>query len=359
MSLPRGRRVPIEPQSVDAPLTGSAVFLTLSIAGGSGPLDTVRDVLSGLDDLVKAVSFRALPASLACTVGIGSAVWDALTGAPRPAQLHPFAVVRGAVHTAVSTPGDLLFHIRAERADLCFELERVILEALGDAVTVVDETVGFRYFDERDLLGFVDGSANPVGQALPAATVVGEEDPDAEGGSYIVTQKYVHALSAWNEMSTEQQERIIGHRKLDNVELPDAAAPDQKSHKTLATIVDETGAQHEILRDNMPFGSPASGEFGTYFIGYARNLAVIERMLERMFVGNPPGLHDRLLDFSTPLTGTVFFAPSADALAALGDDPEPGTPLGAPAPAAPAPAPGDTSLGLGSLRPTSPDRRTS
>jgi putative iron-dependent peroxidase len=301
------RRVPIEPQRVDAPLTQSATFLVLSVTDGPDAIRTVRSTLASIDDLAKNVAIRDLGASFACTVGIGSDAWGRVTGLPRPAELHPFPAVKGAVHTAVSTPGDLLFHIRSERRDLCFEFERQLMDLLGDAVSVVDETVGFRYFDVRDLLGFVDGTANPVGPAVPASILVAEEDASAAGGSYIVVQKYV------------QQEAIIGRTKLDNVELDDAASG-QRSHKTLATIEDENGDEHDILRDNMPFGSPGSGEFGTYFIGYSRRLWVIERMLQRMFVGDPPGLHDRLLDFSKPLTGTTFFAPSASLLASLDSD---------------------------------------
>lgn len=244
-------------------------------------------------------------------------VWTELTGRPKPAELHPFREIAGEKHTAISTPGDLLFHIRAERQDLCFELERLLLEALGSAVTTADEVSGFRYFDARDLLGFVDGSANPVGPDLPAATLVGDEDPDFAGGSYVVVQKYVHPLSEWAALTTEQQEAIIGHRKADNLELDDAETG-QKAHKTLATITDDDG-EHDILRDNMPFGRPGSGEFGTYFIGYSRHLWVIERMLERMFIGDPPGLHDRLLDFSTPMTGSTYFVPPASMLAELAD----------------------------------------
>ena len=313
------RRVPIEPQRVDAPLTQSATFLVLSVTDGPDAIRTVRSMLAGTDGLAKNVAIRDLGASFACTVGIGSDVWDRLTGLPRPTELHPFPAVKGAVHTAVSTPGDLLFHIRSERRDLCFEFERQLMDLLGDAVAVVDETVGFRYFDVRDLLGFVDGTANPVGPAVPASILVAEEDASAAGGSYIIVQKYVHDLKAWHALPAEQQEAIIGRTKLDNVELDDAASG-QRSHKTLATIEDENGDEHDILRDNMPFGSPGSGEFGTYFIGYSRRLWVIERMLQRMFVGDPPGLHDRLLDFSKPLTGTTFFALSASLLASLDSD---------------------------------------
>ncbi|KAK9250742.1 Dyp-type peroxidase [Lipomyces tetrasporus] len=313
------RRVPIEAQRVDAPLTQSATFLVLSVTDGADATGTVRSTLASIDDLAKNVSIRDLGASFACTVGIGSDIWDRVIALPRPAELHPFPTVKGAVHTAVSTPGDLLFHIRSERRDLCFEFERQLMDLLGDAVTVVDETVGFRYFDVRDLLGFVDGTANPVGPAVHPSILVAEEDASAAGGSYIVVQKYVHDLKAWHALQAEQQEAIIGRTKLDNVELDDAATG-QRSHKTLATIEDENGDEHDILRDNMPFGSPGSCEFGTYFIGYSRHLWVIERMLQRMFVGDPPGLHDRLLDFSRPLTGTTFFAPSASLLASLDSD---------------------------------------
>jgi putative iron-dependent peroxidase len=310
-------RVPIAPQSIDAPLTRSAVFLVLAVASGSDAIATVRAVLAGLEDLTKTVGFRDLEARLACTVGIGSRIWADVTGRPLPAELHPFREIVGTAHTAVSTAGDLLFHIRADRTDLCFEFERLLLDAFGASVTTIDEVSGFRYFDARDLLGFVDGTANPVGPDLPANTLVGDEDPASAGGSYVVVQKYLHSLSAWNALTTEQQESVIGRRKADNVELDDAQSG-QKSHKTLATVTDDAG-EHPILRDNMPFGHPGSGEFGTYFIGYSRHLWVIERMLERMFIGDPPGLHDRILDFSTARTGSTFFAPSASLLAALGD----------------------------------------
>lgn len=309
-------RVPIEPQRVDAPLTKSATFLVLSATEKPDSIKTIRSVIAGLDDLAKNVSIRALNAQFACTVGIGSDIWDRLTGLPRPAELHPFREIKGNKHTAVSTPGDLLFHIRSERRDICFEFERQLMDQLGDSVSLVDETVGFRYFDVRDLLGFVDGTANPVGPAVPSSVLIAEEDTSAQGGSYIVIQKYVHDLETWKSLSTEQQEKIIGRTKVDNVELDDAESG-QRSHKTLNTIEDENGNEHGILRDNMPFGSPGSGEFGTYFIGYTRRLWVIEKMLERMFVGYPPGLHDRILDVSTPLTGTTFFAPSASLLASL------------------------------------------
>jgi putative iron-dependent peroxidase len=325
---------------VDAPLSRSAVFLVLGVAPGADALETVRDTLGGLDDLVKTVSFRDLGGHLSCVAGIGSVAWDALNPGARPDELHPFRELRGTPHTAVSTPGDLLFHIRAERADLCFEFERLLLEALGDAVVVVDEVTGFRYFDDRDLLGFVDGTANPTGSLLTESSLI--DDGPFAGGSYVVVQKYLHDLDAWRSLTTEQQEAVIGRSKLDNVEH-DSDTEQYPSHKTLATITDDAGNEFDILRDNMPFGRPGHGEFGTYFIGYAARLWVIERMLERMFLGDRPGHYDRILDVSRAVTGTTFFVPSADMLESLGSvDTDAAATSDAPAM--------DGSLGLGSLR---------
>lgn len=301
-------------QALTTPLTANAVFLVVSVTPGH--INRVRDIVVDLADTIKTLAFRFPETMLTCTVGIGSRIWAELTGLPVPAQLRDFTPVVGATHSAPATPGDLLFHIRAERADVCFELERQILEAFGDAVLVEDETVGFRSFDRRDLLGFVDGTANPVGPGAEDAVLVGEEDPAHSGGTYVVTQKYLHPLAAWRDLSTETQEVIIGRTKLEGIELDDADTG-QKSHKTLATITDDDGTEHDIQRDNMPFGRPGHGEFGTYFLGCSRDLSVIQKMLERMFIGDPPGLHDRLLDFSTAVTGSVFFAPRADVLASL------------------------------------------
>lgn len=309
-------RVPIDAQSIDAPLSRAAVFLVVTVGSDPAALAQACSVLGGLDDLVKTVGFRDLAGRLSCIAGIGSGLWDRLHLAGRPKELKPFAPIQGAVHAAPSTGGDLLFHIRAERADLCFEFERILLDSLGASVSVVDEVSGFRYFDARDLLGFVDGTANPTGLDLPASALVGAEDPDFCGGSYIVVQKYLHDLDAWTKTPTPVQEQIIGRTKIDNIELDDDDAP-RKSHKSLATIVDADGNEYDILRDNMPFGRPGQREFGTYFIGYSRYLWVIEKMLQRMFVGDPPGAYDRLLDFSTPQTGATFFAPARPALQGL------------------------------------------
>ncbi|HEY3687118.1 MAG TPA: Dyp-type peroxidase [Streptosporangiaceae bacterium] len=317
------------PQAVLVPLTRTAIFLVVTIDPGGE--DTARDLLADLPGLKRSVGFRAAEDDLSCVVGIGSRAWDRLFGGPRPAELHPFREFAGPVHQAPGTPGDLLFHLRAQRLDLCFELATLIMDRLRGSVTVRDEVHGFKYFDVRDLLGFVDGTENPVGPAAQDAVLIGAEDAEFAGGSYVIVQKYLHDIPKWEAQSVEDQENVIGRSKLADVEMADDVKP-ADSHVALNTITDPDGTDRQILRDNMPFGSVGAEEFGTYFIGYARTPTVTERMLERMFLGDGTAAHDRILDFSTAVTGGLFFVPSEDL---LDDPPDP---------------PGDGSLGVGDLK---------
>jgi putative iron-dependent peroxidase len=238
----------------------------------------------------------------------------------------------------VATPGDLLFHIRASRMDLCFEFATQVMRRLRGAVEVADEVQGFRYFDERDLIGFVDGTESPPGAAGVRAAIVGAaDDEDFAGGSYVIVQKYLHDVRAWNALPVEEQERVIGRSKLSDIEMADDVKPGN-SHVALNTIADQDGTERQIVRANMPFGSPGRGEFGTYFIGYSATPSVTEQMLANMFIGRPPGNYDRILDFSTAVTGCLFFVPPADFLDDLPDPPRRAT------------AATDGSLGIGGLK---------
>ena len=346
-----------EPQPVLSPLTAAAIFLVARIEPGGEPV--ARDTLADLAGLTRSVGFRIPDGGLTVVAGIGSTAWGRLFSGPRPAELHPFQPLTGPRHTAPATPGDLLFHIRARRMDLCFELAGQIMRRLGDAVRVVDEVHGFKYFDERDLLGFVDGTENPTGPAaLNAALVSDEQDADFAGGSYVIVQKYLHDLESWNRLPVEEQERVVGRTKLDDIELDDAVKP-ADSHVALNTIVDEDGRERQIVRDNMPFGRVGSGEFGTYFIGYSATPDVTERMLSNMFLGDVPGRTDRILEFSTAVTGTLFFCPGAGFLDDQPDSPT-ATASASDDAAVPVPSPAediaaavvadDGSLGIGSLR---------
>ena len=316
MSHASGETTPI-PQPVLAPLTSAAIFLVACVKPERESYAAVRSLCSDLPGIYRAVDFRRVEGGLSCVAGFGSDIWDKVFGTSRPAELHPFREIRSGERHAVSTPADVVFHIRAKRMDLCFEMVTQIMDRIGGAVSAVDETHGFRYFDDRDLLGFVDGTENPRGEAVLNAALVGTEDAQFAGGSYVIIQKYLHDMSRWNALSTEEQERIIGRKKLSDIELSDDVKP-TSAHNALTTIV-ENGNEVKILRDNMPFGKPGQGEFGTYFIGYSRSPRTTEQMLENMFIGRPPGNYDRLLDFSRAVTGSLFFAPSATFLESLGD----------------------------------------
>jgi porphyrinogen peroxidase len=342
------------PQNVVGPLTRAAIFLVLCIRQDSEASVRMREFCAGLSGLVRAVEFRDAEAGLTCVAGFGSDAWDKLFGAPRPPELHPFREIRSGGRHAVSTPGDILFHVRAKRLDLCFELVTQIMDSIGDVVSVADEVHGFRYFDDRDVIGFVDGTENPRGDMAREAAIVGGEAPSFTGGSYVIVQKYLHDLKAWNALPVEMQERIIGRRKLSDIELSDADKP-AYAHNAL-TNIEEDGRQLQILRDNMPFGRPGHGEFGTYFIGYSRTPRITETMLENMFIGRPPGNYDRLLDFSRPVTGSLFFVPTGTFLDNVTTE-APNVEESAEAPSAelPSPAPKtvaveDTSLRIGSLK---------
>jgi putative iron-dependent peroxidase len=330
-----------EPQPILSPPTEAAIFLVAVVRPGSE--DGLADLLGDVPGIKRSVGFRVPEAELSCVVGVGAGLWDRLGLGPPPAGLHPFRELAGPRHVAPSTPGDLLFHIRAHRFDLCFELAQRLSEHLEPRLEIVDEVHGFRSFDERDVLGFVDGTENPEGSAAERAVVIGQEDPSFAGGSYVIVQRYVHDLVSWDALSTEEQELIVGRTKLNDLELPDDVKP-ANSHLALNVITGPDGEERQIMRFNMPFGRVSAREFGTYYIAYAQTSELIEQMLSNMFLGDPPGNTDRILDFSTAVTGGLFFVPAAELLedlsAAAGRVPEE---------AATTPG-GDQSLGLGSLR---------
>jgi porphyrinogen peroxidase len=335
------------PQPILPPLRAVAIFIVATIDDGGE--QQVHDALADISGLVRAVGFRVPDAALSLVLGIGSDAWDRLFDGPRPPGLHPFVELTGGRHHAPSTPGDLLLHIKGMSMDVCFELGGRVLAALAGAVTVVDEVHGFTFFEQRDLLGFVDGTENPNGPDAVATVQIA--DGEFAGSSYVHVQRYTHDMAAWNALSVTEQELVIGRTKLEDIELDDAVKP-LNSHVALNTLTDEDGNDQQIVRANMPFGTlggDAGGESGTYYIAYSADPDVTERMLRNMFIGDPPGNTDRILDFSTAATGSMFFVPTIDFL----DDPPPlrvaaQTESAAP-PSIPAMA-SDGSLGIGSLK---------
>lgn len=293
----------------------AAIVLVMTVPDGQEK--AVRAALGDVTSIIRAVCFRYPDAVTTCVAGIGAHAWDRLfPGEAKPGGLHPFIELNGPAHHAPSTPGDLVFHIRGQRFDLCFELAHQLTLRLDGLAVVADELQGFRYFDERDLLGFVDGTESPTGIEADRTAYVA--DGPFAGSSYLIVQRYLHDLTSWERLTVEEQERVIGRHKLSDIEIPDdKKAPD--SHVALNSITAPDGTDRQIVRENMPFGSVGSGTFGTYFIGYAADVTTIEEMLRHMFLGDPPGNHDRILDFSTAVTGSLFFIPTIDFLDAQGD----------------------------------------
>jgi len=245
-----------------------------------------------------------------CVMGIGFDAWKRLQlKEPLPKELQNFLEIKGSTHTAVSTPGDLHLHLRADNNSISFDMAIEISKVLTPVADSVVEVHGFKYWDNRSILGFVDGTENPHGKDREFFAVIGDEDPEYKGGSYLFVQKYLHNMDAWNSLSTEAQEKVIGRSKEKDIEMTDDVKP-SNSHSAVANIGDD----FKIVRDNMPFGTPSTNEFGTYFISYASTFSTTQKMLESMFIGNPVGNYDRILDFSTAITGTLFFVPTKDML---------------------------------------------
>lgn len=305
-----------EPQNTAGNAEGAAVIIVVTINSGSAATKKVRKALASISSYQRAVQFRTPNLDVSVVVGIGADAYERIFGPPKPIKLHPFVEIASEGRVAPSTPGDLIFHIRARLAAEAFELAKVIYDGLGNAVSPIDETHCFRYYDSRDLLGFVDGTENPIGQ-LRIASVQIDYDPIFEGGSYLIVQKYLHDIDKWGSFTEKKQEEIIGRHKLSNVEIRDEKKKSY-AHNVLTKITDDDGIELKIVRDNLPFGEITKNEFGTYFIGYAKNPEVIEMMLRNMFVGKPPGNYDRLLDVSTATTGGLFYVPTVTQLDALG-----------------------------------------
>ena len=293
----------------------TAIFITMNFkSGGIGQVrDTIADFCGRIPPLTNSMRNRFPNKDFSIVVGFGARAWKELfPAAPCPKELEVFREIKGAKHTAVSTPADLFFHIRAKTADICFEVSSMIHTLLKDIVIPVDEVHGFRYFDNRAIIGFVDGTENPAADEAADFALIGGEDPYFEGGSYAFIQKYLHNMDVWNAMSTEEQEKTIGRRKFNDLELTDEEK--HKNAHNVITKVEQGGEELKIVRANVSFANASKGEFGTFFIGYSGKFSTTRTMLEQMFIGTPQGNSDKILDFSTPKTGALFFIPSYEVL---------------------------------------------
>ncbi len=292
-----------------------ALFLVTRVNNPTTSRGAVARMVAGIPELVTAVGQHDPQAALVCTVSFGSGFWDVLSPGRRPSGLRPFTAIDLPGKSAPSTGGDILFHLISKRLDLNFELAKQIRGQLGDAIDVLDEVHGFRYLDSRDLTGFIDGTENPSGAEERAeVALIGAEEPDFAGGSYVFTQRYVHNFPKWQATPQDEQEKAVGRRKADSEELSDEAKP-PTSHIS-RVVIEENGQELEILRHSFPYGT--TSEAGLFFIAYTKDLDITDKMLRRMLGAGDDGRHDHLMDYTQAVSGAHFFAPSLEILQALG-----------------------------------------
>ena len=300
----------IKPQNVLDYHGNNAIFMVWNFKEDMDVNDAFRKVCKLVINLNNSADARYPDSGTSCVMGISHDAWINLQlPDPLPRELENFLPIVGEKHTAISSKGDLHFHIRGNDISMCYDMAHTISDVLEAVATSVEEIHGFRYWDGRTILGFVDGTENPHQNEREYFGLVGDSDPAYRGGSYLFVQKYIHDLTAFDKLSTEDQEKVFGRYKLTDVEMPENIKP-SNSHIALANIGDE----FKIIRDNMSFGSISTNEMGTYFIAYASTFSTVKKMLNNMFIGSPEGNYDRLLDFSIPKTGTLFFVPTLDML---------------------------------------------
>jgi len=290
------------------------IFITALVSDESSASAVIRAVAARLGQLTREVAAKVDEPALVAAMGFGAHAWTKLFGAARPRELAPFEALAQGARVAPATPADLFIHIHSGRFDANFVLARAIMGALGKAVRVVEEIHGFKYLGGRDLTGFVDGTENPKGDERPGVALVGDEDPAFAGGSYVSIQRFVHNLAPWEAMPRHQQEAAVGRTKDDDEEMDDETKP--PSAHIARVVIEEEGEELEILRHSLPYGT--TGENGLYFVAYGRTPSIFRKMLERMVFADEGGHYDRLLDFTTPVTGASFFVPSLDFLAGKG-----------------------------------------
>jgi putative iron-dependent peroxidase len=293
-------------QNVTDYINNNTIFMVWNFKDNLDINGTFKRLCKLIINLNNSANVRFPATRASCVMGIGYEAWLRLQLlAPLPKELVNFLPITGEKHTAVSSRGDLHFHIRADTTSICYDMASSITDILDPVATAVEEVHGFRYWDSRSILGFVDGTENPQGQDRELFSMIGVDDPVYTGGSYLFVQKYVHDLSAWKRLSTEQQEKVIGRYKENDIEMADDVKP-ANAHIALANVGDDL----KIVRDNMPFGNMSTNEMGTYFIAYASTFSTVQKMLENMFIGSPVGTYDRILDFSTPKTGSLYYVPT-------------------------------------------------
>ena len=285
------------------------LYLTLTLRHGAA-LAPVRRALGGLPVLTQTIARELGEKRLLSAVAIGPRAWPLLFKMPKPDGLAPFRAIKDGPRHAPSTPGDLFIHIHSEHAYANFHLARRLMAQLRKSTKLIEEIHGFRNFEERDLTGFVDGTENPTGKDRVEAVIVGRENPRFAGGTFVSVQRFVHDLDHWERQAIKTQENTIGRTKQANVEMDDATKP-ATAHIARA-VLEVNGKEFEILRQGLPYGT--TSEHGVFFIAYLRDPRTYRRVLDRIFRRDAAGHYDHLTNFTRPVTGTNYFAPSVEFL---------------------------------------------
>lgn len=269
---------------------------------------TVVQHLKAIPQLVDELNSSQPGANLMSSVAFSRGFW-AKSNQPMPEELIEFTPLGEGEIVAPASDVDVLIHCHSNRHDLHFYLLRKLMAAISDYVEVVDETYGYRFMDARDMTDFIDGTENPKGAQREEVAII--PDGAFAGGSYVMAQRFIHNLPAWNRLSVSAQEKVIGRTKPDSIELEDVPAA---SHVGRVDIKEE-GKGLKIVRHSLPYGS-VTGDHGLLFLAYCNTMHNIKVMLESMY-GTADGKTDQMLRFTQAVTGAYFFAPSPEMLAAL------------------------------------------
>ena len=297
-------------QSVILPLPSDhARFIVLRLKDLT--IEELKEKLADLFSTRDRLITQHPNAQIKTGVAFGPELWAKLYH-QTPAGFKQLQPIQGTFQMPV-VPADLLIHIASARADICFALSQSFFEDIQDKVEVLDERVCFRYFDGRDMTGFIDGTENPQFPDDRAEVALLDEDAGIfADGSFVFAQRYAHNLEKWKKLKVDAQENVMGRTKLESIELDDEVKP-KDAHIARVVIEDEKGEEMEILRHSLPYGE-GRGDQGLFFIAYTKNLSIIDHMLGHMFGTVGDGIHDRLLHFVTPMDGAYYFAPSEELL---------------------------------------------
>ena len=289
-----------------AEASSDALFITLN--ANRSEISSLKSALAAAPELIEGLQAQFPDAELHAAVGLSSLIWDELD-TERPKFLAPFPHITGKDIELLPTDVDLVLHIRSSRHDVTYQLASILFKALGKSVILVDEVSCFKYLDNRDLTGFVDGTENPAGEQRKAVALVGDEDPSFKQGSYFNLMRFVHDLGKWEQEDLKTQEDIYGRTKHTNQEYP-SAEKSVHAHTKRTSLKDENGNSLEILRHSMPFASLT--EKGLMFASYSKTPVIFNMMLESMVKGDENGNTDHLMKYTQATTGQAFFVPSND-----------------------------------------------